>query len=354
MGTVIRSERARITLAQGRAFAMRWMIRTLLCIGVLTSSSAVFAEDAEQPAEQSTPVASSTAATLHEPEGKLDAVGASSLLLDMERIVAAQERAGWFAERQGQERIQGNVFETLCRATPAARRGALSLAQRRAQQLGDPRAVFEREGQELTSDVRAALRAERVALALKLGIEAATNDCPFWVKPRDGYLGIHTDRYRLTLNGESGGSVQLRRSEGRWTFGGGGGGRLLLGYGVATSLTVLAGIEFGGGAMLKPGEGETRFVVNYFPALPFVIRFRDLDWHYDVELTPVALFQSDNTRISYGGRFGLAIGTSALLTQGLIPWGGLAVAYEHYFGIDGRPAAHFIRGGLRIGVSWDP
>ena len=352
MGTAIRPERARITLAQGRSFANSWAIRALLSIGVLTSSGAAFAADAEPPAPAVS--ATATATTLRAPEDKPDAVGASSLLLDMERVVAAQERVGWFSERQGQERIQGNVFETLCRATPAARRGALSLAQSKAQRLGEPRAVFEREGQELTSDVRAALRAERVALALKLGIEAATNDCPFWVKPRDGYLGIHTDRYRLTLNGESGGSVQLRRSEGRWTFGGGGGGRLLLGYGAATSLTVLAGIEFGGGAMLKPGEGETRFVINYFPALPFVLRFRDLDWHYDVELTPVALFQSDNTRISYGGRFGLAIGTSALLTQGLIPWGGLAVAYEHYFGIDGRPAAHFFRGGLRIGVSWDP
>jgi hypothetical protein len=30
------------------------------------------------------------------------------------------------------------------------------------------------------------------------------------------------------------------------------------------------------------------------------------------------------------------------------------VAYEHYFEGGGREPTHFIRGGLRIGLPWDP
>jgi hypothetical protein len=85
-----------------------------------------------------------------------------------------------------------------------------------------------------------------------------------------------------------------------------------------------------------------------------VIRHRDIDWHYDFELGPVALFQADNTGLSYGGRVGIAFGVFALRTQGVIPWGGIAGSYEYYLDGPARPEAHFLRGGLRFGIIWDP
>ncbi len=317
------------------------------CLGMLWGGSAL----ALPPTEEAVVVAppSQPAATA-EP----DPEGAKGLLLDVERIVAAQERVGWFVDRLGQEKIASTVQESLCFATPAARQEAWLLAKQHAREVGEPRVVFAREGEHVTASVARSLRAERVVQALERGVREAANDCPFWAKPKPGFLGVHTDRNRFTLNGESGGNLQLRRSEGRWTFGGGGLGRLLGAFGVGSSITLLSGVEFGGGAMLRPGEGETRFVINYFPALPVIFRLRDLDWHYDLEMGPVALFQSDNTNLSFGGRVGLAIGTSALLTGGVIPWAGIVATYEHYLSAPGRASADFLRGGLRFGVSWDP
>jgi hypothetical protein len=148
--------------------------------------------------------------------------------------------------------------------------------------------------------------------------------------------------------------VQLRQTADTWTFGGGGYGRLLPGYGFDGHVSVLAGAEFGGGAMLRPDTSPTELVINYFPAIPVLVRFHDGGWHYDIETAPVGLFQADDSSLSLGARIGGAIGIKALRTRGVLPWAGLAIAYEHYFPSGGRERAHFLRGGLRVGLMWDP
>ena len=40
--------------------------------------------------------------------------------------------------------------------------------------------------------------------------------------------------------------------------------------------------------------------------------------------------------------------------NGIIPWAGAALAYDYYFESGGRQPAQFLRGGLRIGASYDP
>lgn len=67
--------------------------------------------------------------------------------------------------------------------------------------------------------------------------------------------------------------------------------RLLGGYGFAGKATLLAGAEFAGGAMIRPGVTPSSFVVNYFPALPVVLRFHHVSWHYDLEIAGVSLFR---------------------------------------------------------------
>jgi hypothetical protein len=147
--------------------------------------------------------------------------------------------------------------------------------------------------------------------------------------------------------------IQVRQTQGDWTYGGGGVIRLLPSYGFGGRVTLLGGFEFGGGAMLKSGGGPTEFVVNYFPALPVVLRLHDGMWHYDLETAAVTLVQADDHRTSYGVRAGAAIGVSALRTRSFLPWAGVAIAYEHDFaGV--RPRAEFFRAGLRVGAMWDP
>jgi hypothetical protein len=105
--------------------------------------------------------------------------------------------------------------------------------------------------------------------------------------------------------------------------------------------------------MLKPRTQPTEFVVNYFPAVPVMLRFHDVAWHYDVEAAPVALFQADNGAVSFGARLGFGVGFATLRTRGVIGWAGAVIMGEHYFARSGRSSAQFLRGGVRVGVIWD-
>jgi hypothetical protein len=282
-----------------------------------------------------------------------DLEGARALLNDVARIVAAEESEDWFTNREALQSLEEPLLESVCRATPEARAWALAGLKKRSAELGHPATLYLREGK-LTSRVEAALTAERRLAALQHALARVTTECPFWIHPRFGFTGLQSDKRRVTLSVESGGNVQLRRADKHWTFGGGGLGRFLVGYGFDGRYSLLGGVEFGGGAMLRPGTNASQFVINYFPAVPLVFRTRHLTWHYDLELAPVALFQADNTRLSWGGRVGGTFAFTALRRRNVLPWAGLAVAYEHYVESGGRGPTHFVRGGLRIGLPWDP
>lgn len=279
---------------------------------------------------------------------------AAGLIRDVERIVSAEEASGWFSDDDAYDGVQKAMMQSVCRATPEARVEARRMLETSARRLGNPRQLFTQAGRELDDATADALTAERRLRALELTVENA-HRCPFWVDSDPTFEGRQTDRNRFTLSLETGGMLQLRRHAGRWTYGGGGAGRLLGAYGFGGDFTLLAGPEFGGGAMLEPGGdgGTSQFVINYFPAIPVVLRWHDVAWHWDVELAPVSWFQASNTEPSFGGRLGMSAGVAALRTRGVIPWAGAAVAYEHYRPGGGREAAHFLRGGLRVGVIWD-
>ncbi len=274
------------------------------------------------------------------------------LLLDLERIVTAQESSGWFLDPQELEEAYPVLLETVCRTQDEARQAALTIVTREAAQAGDAAALFKAKG-EADAEVKRALHKDRARQLLEATLDGAAADCPFWAQPEAGFTGRQTNYGRFTLNLETGGLLQLRQTEGLWTYGGGGGGRVLLGRNLNGPLTLLLGGEFGGGAMLKPGSPNSQFVLNYFPAVPALLRYRAGSWHYELEAAAVSLFQADNGSVSFGGRLGAGFGLWTLRTRGILPWAGLAVAYEYYPTNGGRERAHFLRGGLRIGFSFD-
>lgn len=281
-----------------------------------------------------------------------DAEGARSLVIDTERVVAAEDTDGWFSDREAWVSIEGHLLPSVCRASVPAREAALATLRARHAKLGDPKALFAAQG-EMSSQVDDALMAERELTALTRTV-ARQEECPFWIRGEPGFQGLQSDQQRITISVESGGNVQFRRTQGHWTFGGGGGGRLLFGWGFDGRFSLLLGPEFGGSALLRPNSNASEFVINYFPAVPVLLRSRFLTWHLDFEMAPVALFEADNTRRSYGARIGGAFAFTALRRRNVLPWAGLAVFYERYFPGGGREEIHFIRGGLRIGLPWDP
>ena len=281
-----------------------------------------------------------------------DSEGTRSLLSDVARVVAAEEVDDWFTDREAWRSVEEHLLPSLCRATPVAREAALEELRARHAALGDAKALFDQHG-ELSTAVTAALTAERELTSLERVLQRQ-GECPFWIRPEPGFRGLQSDRHRLTVSIESGGDVQFRRAQHHWTFGAGGGGRLLFGWGFDGRYTLLAGPQFGGSALLRPNTNASEFVINYFPAIPIVFRSRQLTWHYELEAAPVALFEADNTRLSYGARIGGAFAFTALRRRNVLPWAGLALAYEYYFEGGGRGPVHFLRGGVRIGLPWDP
>jgi len=283
-----------------------------------------------------------------------DLDGARGLLSDVTRIVAGQEAVGWFSDTVAFRDIERPLLESVCRTTPAARAAALLGLRKAREHAGDPRAIYARAGV-LTDEVESALTVDRQLRALEFTLARVEADCPFWLPPEPGFKGRQTDRGRVTLSLETGGNIQFRYTEGNLSFGGGGLGRLMPGYGFESGrFTVLAGVEFGGGAMVRPDTSASQFIINYFPAVPLVFRTHHLNTQYDVEIAPVALFQADNTTPSYGGRVGFAFAFTGLRQRDVLPWAGAAVAYEQYLPGGGRERMHFVRGGLRVGFVWDP
>lgn len=282
-----------------------------------------------------------------------DADGQAGLRADLDRIVRV-ESGSWIVDEPKVAELESTVMESVCRATTDARTGLLAELRREMQEHGAARELFKRDGS-MSTDVQDALRLERMALLLGRALERADRDCPFWLKVEPGFVGRQTPRKKWTLGVESGGLVQIRHTPSRWTYGGGGTLRVLPAYGVSDRVSLLGGLEFGGGAMLRLGAEDQRgFVINYFPALPVVVRLHAGTWQYDIEAAAVSLFQADNTRFSYGVRAGFGVGIVALRARSVIPWAGLAIATEHYFPGGGREATQFLRGGLRVGIHWDP
>lgn len=279
---------------------------------------------------------------------------ARALLVDVERIVDAEEASGWFLDEEAYSSVRSTMLESVCRTPPLARSSALDSLAVSAAAAGEPRVLYERRGRELTADVERALTLDRSLRVLTRAVASAEHDCPFWAEPSVEFRGLQTAQERIVLSLEGGGNAQVRRTDGDWTLGGGGLGRALVGYGIGPRLTLLAGAEFGGGAMLEPNSEQRNVVLNYFSALPMIVRVHRLAWHYDVELAPVGLFQSSNSAWSFGTRGGLSIGLSALRARGVLPWAGASLSYEYYFAGGGREAAQFLRGGLRVGFLWDP
>jgi len=268
---------------------------------------------------------------------------------DLERLIEVQVSGSWRIDRYEIDDMMPSALMSVCRSLPRARYQLLAELDANVHELGGPLEVaYAKNGKDL-SKLSDLLFVTRVRDLLAEAIRRAPNECPVYIEPDSNFRGWQSDNGRVSLNLETGGLIQFRRTESRWTYGGGGVGRLLISRGFG-NVSILVGPEFAGGAMLKPGAES--FVINYFPAIPLVLRVYDKSWHYDFETAAVSWFQADDTRFSWGVRAGFTVGVQSRRTRGVIPWAGLTFAYEHYF--EGhRAAAEFLRGGLRVGVVWN-
>ncbi len=282
------------------------------------------------------------------PAAAAEAVPYVALREDLSRIVESQESGGWRIDRYEIEEMMPATLLSVCQVDPAIRVQMLKDLDAQILAAGGPFATAWAKNPNLSAHKRL-LTLTRTRLLLAEAHARAPVECPVHLPVDPAFAGVQTDFRRVSLNLETGGVLQIRRMAGHWTYGGGGVGRALLSYGTGR-VTFAAGAEFSGGPMLRPGT--TDFVINYFPALPVMLRVWDHTWHWDFELAPVALFQADDFRLSFGMRIGGAVGVMARRSRGVLPWAGLQMGFETYPN-GPRPPMQFFRGGLRVGIVWN-
>ena len=274
------------------------------------------------------------------------------LVFDARKIVSSQEDAGWKIDKYEIEDMMPDALLSVCRSPAAARHKALITVQKRARALGGPLAEALERGTAI-EDVPKLVRASRVEALLLEALRRASNECPLGARPDPHFAGIQTGAHRFFISGEGGGLFVGQRSNGKNDIGGGGTGRLLLGYGLNYRRTLLMGLEFGGNALFQRGNEDVNFPVQFTAAAPLVLRHHLLTFHHDLELAPIVYLTESDTRPSFGGRMGITLGVSTMRIRRIMPWAGATLALEYAMKNNYRAAVTAVKGGARVGFDWD-
>lgn len=278
---------------------------------------------------------------------------ASALYRDLRRIVAIEEDTEWIVDRTEYENVLGPTLKSVCQVPPLDRADLSTWLQERIAQEGGASKERYYRGEDI-DDLSETQTLERVAGLLAYAEEHANADCPYWLEAKDDFDAVHGNYGKLVIFGESfgGGSLLLRKNDAR--LGGGGGGRLLLGTGLAETLTLVGGLEVTASATIRENsEGALNPTVNILVAVPLVLRVSDSHWFYDFEFTAGAQVDDDEGLAPmFRGAF--SPGIAALRVGDILPYAGLWIGYEYLGPFDDGSPTHAVRLGTRVGFNFAP
>jgi hypothetical protein len=268
-------------------------------------------------------------------------------LYDVRRIVDVQTRGEWKIDRYEYEEMMPDALLSVCRTTAATRVAAVAAASREVVRPRGPRAAE-------------ALRfATRVEYLLAEAIRRAPTECPPWATPQPRFRARQAgvDRFVMAVEGGPAATVQYARAHPDGTSGfraaGGGGGRLLCGRGFGTHWSLRAGAELNVNMLVRRSGNTAVLPVQYQGAMPIVVRYTAVSWHYNLEVAPLVLATNTDPTPQYGARAGFLVGVSRLARRRVIPWAGGGLMAELFPAAGGRAALLNLRGGLRVGFDWD-
>jgi hypothetical protein len=291
-----------------------------------------------------------------------------ALVRDVERVVDVRGDVGWLVDESEIQAVLPDVMKSLCQTPPYDREAALVWLDRYIGELGGPdvAAAWRAHGRDL-GKVEDLLLVSRTRMLLARANEWANQGrCPFWLEPNPRFAGVHTQDHRFILTIEGGGRATQEIALGRVRFGGGGSGRLLVGYGFAERWGLSAGIEMGGGARftnLQLGEQSEFPQLVGQAAAPVVLRRQfGLTTHAELELGPMAYFDRGSAdaatrqvelHFDWGTRLGIAVGGTYLrLHRGFIPKFAVAFTIDYVPAVSGQPGLTQLGLGLRTGLDF--
>ncbi|MFO0758796.1 MAG: hypothetical protein U0359_20055 [Byssovorax sp.] len=308
-------------------------------------------------AEPETPPAPATlpASTAPRPVSAEVRIAAVNLLFDVRKIVEVQQSSGWKIDRYELEKMMPDALLSVCRTTDETRMVALTEASAEVARLGGPLLDALRKNGNKIDELKPLLFATRVENTLTEALRRAPSECPVWIAPRPDFRSIQigVDRFTLTLEGGGAALLQIGGTNGGLTFGGGGGGRVLLGRGFNHTWSLRMGPELSIIALVQREQGTTALPLHFLGALPVVVRYTDISWHYNFEVAPLGLVIEHDPGVHYGVRLGAMVGISTLQVRSFIPWAGVGAAVEVFPTREGHPLFVNLRGGVRAGLDWD-
>jgi hypothetical protein len=287
-----------------------------------------------------------------------------ALVRDVARVVDVRSGVGWLVDETELEAVLPDTMKSVCQVDAADRVGAMRWLDQEIQaQGGDVAARWRERGRDL-GKVDDLLLLTRVRLVLRRADEwAAMGRCPFWLEPRADFPGVHTQGGRFILTLEGGGRAIQEISLGEVKYGGGGSGRLLVGYGLGEAWALSFGIDLGGSARftnIRLGQQSDLPELVGLGVAPVVLRWQfGLTAHAELEAGPMAYFDSGSADASGkveahfdgGIHFGVALGGTYLrLQRGLIPKFAVSLTVDHVPGRDGQAALTQIGIGARTGI----
>jgi hypothetical protein len=281
-----------------------------------------------------------------------------SLLYDIRKIVEVQRSAGWKIDRYEYEEMMPDALLSVCRTTDEIRDFALDEARGEVVRLGGPlERALEDNGDRL-DELKDLLFASRVAHLLEEAVRRAPTECSPWMKPQQDFNALQAgvNRFILSMEGSGPGMIQYASIHPDGTTGfratHGAGGRLLLGWGFGHHWSLRVGSELNLNMLVRRAGNTADLPIQVQGALPIVVRYTKVRWHYNLEMAPLLMVNKD-PQPRPGGRVGVMIGISRLKKRHIIPWAGVGVTVEMFPGMDGDPMLLNLKAGLRAGIDWD-
>jgi hypothetical protein len=291
-----------------------------------------------------------------------------ALVRDVQRVVDVRGNVGWFIDESEIQAVLPDVMKSFCQVPLEDRESSLVWLDRYIAELGGPDVVaaWRARGKKV-SKVEELLLVSRTRMLLARATEWANQGrCPFWLEPTPRFHGVHTQDYRFIATIEGGGRITQEYALGRVRFGGGGSGRILVGYGIAEGWGLTTGLEIGGGARftnLALGEQSEFPQIVGQAAAPVVLRRQlGLTTHAELEAGPMAYFDRGSADAStrevklhfdWGVRLGAALGGTYLrLHRGFIPKFAVAFTVDFVPAMGEQPGLTQIGLGLRTGLDF--
>jgi hypothetical protein len=278
-----------------------------------------------------------------------------ALVRDAARVVDVRQKVGWLIDETEVEAALPDLLPSACRVSEADRTASLAwLDGEVARRGGSPSAAWRAAGKDLDK-IEVLLLFARTRLVLARADERVREGkCPFWIEPVANFDGNQALAYRWLFGAEAGGRFIVGSENGILGYGAGGGGRVMVGYGLNERNALFVGLEGGGGARFTNVPiGERASIPDFLAivAVPVIGRRTiSLSGFIEAELGAMAYFNQVEGIVEPGVRAGVGIGGSYLrLKRGLLPRFTFGILLDHAPGWNDGVTITQLSAGLRAG-----